>query len=637
MPSAIFRAATLTLALAGLLAGPAGAVVPPAIPLAQLAQEVMDFLVADVGEGGIRTNDNDAQGYPVPPYFYHYAAHDNNNLWTCGGGYPGYCSVSYPGYTASVGIDAFLAMRTFNGDPEMLARARQYADWILEHRTPAGGRWPRVPYSTQTDGVMGGGWDGRAIETDKPPMFALRLLRLYDITGEPRYWDAAVGIGDVLVANQLAGGPADDGRWPFRVDPTDGTVTQDYTSHLMPAVRLLDALATRTGDAAYATARDRAWQWLLNNPCNPASPHYMRWEAFYEDQSPEQQTGFGDHYSAHEMIVELAARRPAGWQQLAVAILDTVSARYLIAAPTAEYGQYYPITLEWSGWPVATYASSFQYARTALLLHGALAGDPLQDDDWYTRAMQMADVMTHGQNDRPGADDGRMFTTISDLVWPWNVDSWYEQNFNTVLYALEIMALAPERAPADENHVLSADHALTAITYGQGPWAIAYATASGAGRETATLSGPPAVVRAAGVNLPQVADPALPQSGWHWDATRQLLTVRHAASPVQIALSLVPAPAPPAVLTVGEPTPNPFNPRTTLAFTLPTATSCQVAVYGADGRRVRVIRAERLAAGAHTAVWDGQDDDGRSVAAGAYLLRVQAGNDVAIRRVVLLK
>jgi hypothetical protein len=473
--------------------------------------------------------------------------------------------------------------------------------------------------------------------TDKPAMFALRLLRLYDITGEASYWQGALEIADVLAANQLAGGPADDGRWPFRVIPADGTVTQDYTSHLQPAVRLFDALAQRTGVPAYAAARDRAWQWLLNNPCNPASPSYQRWEAFYEDQTPEMQTGMRDHYSAHEMIVELVRRRPVGWREMAVAILDTATARFLVEGPGTIYGDYVPVTLEWEGWPEATYASSFQYARTALLLHAALAGDPLQDDLWRTRALHMVDVCTHGQNDRAGVADGRMFTTIRDLLYTFNIDSWYEQNFNTVLYALEIMGLEPSLAPADENHLLSADRALVDIAYGQGGWAIAYTTAGGAGHETARLAGVPSQVLAADVPLPRLAAPDDPGPGWYWDDARALLTVTHATSPVQIAPSLVEVPAATAGVVLYPPAPNPFNPRTTLSFSLPAASPCRLAVYGADGRRVRVLVDARLDAGTHDVTWDGRDGRGRQVAAGTYLLRLVAGDVAASRRLVLVK
>jgi hypothetical protein len=105
--------------------------VPPAKPYAQLVAEVVGFLVSDVGDNGIRTNDDDPEGYPVPPYFYSYAINDANNLDGHLGGYPFHINVSYPGYTSAVGIDAFLDWRRWSGDDEGLVRARQYADWIL--------------------------------------------------------------------------------------------------------------------------------------------------------------------------------------------------------------------------------------------------------------------------------------------------------------------------------------------------------------------------------------------------------------------------------------------------------------------------------------------------------------------------
>ncbi|MFO7653622.1 MAG: FlgD immunoglobulin-like domain containing protein [Candidatus Krumholzibacteriia bacterium] len=520
----------------------------------------------------------------------------------------------------------------------MLARARQFADWVLEHRTPPDDLWGNLPYSTQTEGVMGGGWDGPAIMSDKPAMFALRLLRLHDITGEPRYLQGALEIADVLASNQLQGGPEDAGRWPFRVVPATGEVTQDYTSHLQPAVRLFDALAERTGDAAHAAVRDAAWAWLLQNPCNPASASHQRWEAFYEDQSPEMQTGLRDHYSAHEMIVELVRRRPAGWPELAVTILDTTDVRYLAAGAGSLYAPYEPVTLEWEGWPEATYAATLQYARTSLLLHRALEGHPLQRETWRERALAMVSVATHGQNDRDGAADGRMFTTVRDLLHPFNIDSWYEQNFNTVKYVLEIMALVPELAPAGETHLLAADRALTAIEYGTGGWAVSYATAGGSGEELLKLAGAPAVVRAGGAPLSALPSPGTPGPGWWFDAAGQLLRVRHDASPVEIRLAATDAgpedvrSADFALMVAGG------GETVRIAFSLPRTMAIGLTVHDLRGRRVQsLLSGAALAAGRHEVRWDGTDGSGRQVAAGVYLLRLSAAGGAVTGRVVLVR
>ncbi len=632
---------TVLVVMAAILPPTTAAEVPAAKPYDQLVAEVVTFLYSDVGRNGIRTNDDDPLGYPVPPYFYSYSINDGNNLDGNLDGYPGYLSVSYPAYTACVAIDAFLDWRRWSGSPEGLTRARAYADWILEHRTPTGDLYGNLPYSTQTDGVMGGGWDGPAIMTDKPPMFGLRLLRLYDITGEQAYYDGALEIADVMAATQLTGPAADDGRWPFRVVPADGTVTQDYTSHLMPAVRFFDEMAARTGNATYAQTRDRTWAWLLANPCEPTSPSYMRWEAFYEDQTPAMQTGFGDHYSGHEMIAELITRQPAAWQDLAITVFDSLSARYLVTGPSSRYDPYVPITLEWAGWPEGTYASSLQYARTALLLHQSLAGDPRQDNAWRQTALAMAAACSHGQNTRK--PDGRMFTTVRDLVAYFNVDSWYEQNFNTVKYFLEIMALEPDLAPVTGTHILAADAALTSIDFPLDGALIEYATAGGAGTERIKMAGAPGTVFADGVVLPDLG--ALPGGtpGWYWNAASGVLTVHHQTGPVAItsAVSAVPGEDPRAgratVLRLRSTGPLGLG-RAAIGVDLARDGNLNLAVYDLRGRLVReLVTGEWLTAGTHQMVWDGRDRQGRVAASGVYLVRGRSGNAVAQTRVVQVR
>ncbi len=609
--------------------------VSPAKPYPHLVSEVVEFLFSDVGDNGIRTNDGDPDGYPVPPYFYSYAINDQNDLDGNLNGYPFYLSVSYPAYTAAVAIDAFLDWRRFSGDDEGLTRAREYADWILEHRTPAGDLYGNLPYSTQTDGVMGGGWDGLANMTDKPPMFGLRLLRLYDITGEAIYLDGALEIADVLAATQLTGGPEDDGRWPFRAVPADGTVTQDYTSHLTPAVRFFDDLAARTGSPVYAQTRDRAWAWLLANPCDPASASYMRWEGFYEDQDPAMQTGSGDHYSGNEMIAELVARRPVGWEDLAVTLLDSMSVRYLVESPSSLHDPYTPVTLEWTGWPQATYAASLQYARTALLLYQALEGDPRQDDNWRQIALAMAAACSHGQNNRGITADGRMFTTVRDLVAYYNDDSWYEQNFNTVKYFLEIMSLEPALAQVDECHILSASEALTSIVPLVDGACLEYATAGGAGRERIKVPDSQVSVWAGGFEIPELPGPPEAIPGWFYEEADGVVTIYHDASPVVLSSGISSVPTAPGFQVQVHP--NPFNPRTTISWDLPAAGHLRVDIFDTSGRRVRRLMDEAAPAGTGRTHWDGRNEKGSVVAAGVYYFRMEFGHQRISKKVTLLK
>jgi hypothetical protein len=84
--------------------------------------------------------------------------------------------------------------------------------------------------------------------------------------------------------------------------------------------------------------------------------------------------------------------------------------------------------------------------------------------------------------------------------------------------------------------------------------------------------------------------------------------------------------------------PNPFNPRTTVAFELAEAAEVQLAVYDMAGRHVRTLVAGRtLTAGRHDAVWDGRDTTGRQVAAGVYFSHLRAGDVQLTRRMTLIK
>jgi hypothetical protein len=83
--------------------------------------------------------------------------------------------------------------------------------------------------------------------------------------------------------------------------------------------------------------------------------------------------------------------------------------------------------------------------------------------------------------------------------------------------------------------------------------------------------------------------------------------------------------------------PNPFNPRTTIAWELPAAGDLRVAVYDAAGRHIRTLHAGRAAAGPGRAVWDGTDDGGRRVASGAYVYRLKGPGGVRSEGITLLK
>lgn len=83
--------------------------------------------------------------------------------------------------------------------------------------------------------------------------------------------------------------------------------------------------------------------------------------------------------------------------------------------------------------------------------------------------------------------------------------------------------------------------------------------------------------------------------------------------------------------------PNPFNPTTTLSFTLPAMQDVKLVVFALDGRVVRTLVSGAQAAGHHEVTWDGRDDADRAVGSGSYLCRLQSGALVDSRKITLMK
>jgi hypothetical protein len=95
----------------------------------------------------------------------------------------------------------------------------------------------------------------------------------------------------------------------------------------------------------------------------------------------------------------------------------------------------------------------------------------------------------------------------------------------------------------------------------------------------------------------------------------------------------------PARLSLGQNFPNPFNPTTTLSFTVPAdAGRVTLTVYGVTGQVVRtLVDSDALSAGPHSAVWDGTDSDGRAVSSGVYFARLSAAGRTLATKMALLK
>ena len=83
--------------------------------------------------------------------------------------------------------------------------------------------------------------------------------------------------------------------------------------------------------------------------------------------------------------------------------------------------------------------------------------------------------------------------------------------------------------------------------------------------------------------------------------------------------------------------PNPFVSDTEIAYSLPTASRASLRVYDVRGRLVRVLADAALPAGVHRARWDGRDASGRTVSAGIYFVKLNAGAFERAERLLRLR
>lgn len=143
-------------------------------------------------------------------------------------------------------------------------------------------------------------------------------------------------------------------------------------------------------------------------------------------------------------------------------------------------------------------------------------------------------------------------------------------------------------------------------------------TASGAAAAVRATVGQPAVGAAAGVTVTIGA-------GW-W-------------TPPGGAAAGVPGDLPPPQAFRAYPNhPNPFNPRTTLAFDLPAAEPrLRLRLFDLQGRLVASLVDGALPAGRHQVVWSGLDDAGRAVASGVYVSVLESSQGRASHKLTLVR
>lgn len=78
--------------------------------------------------------------------------------------------------------------------------------------------------------------------------------------------------------------------------------------------------------------------------------------------------------------------------------------------------------------------------------------------------------------------------------------------------------------------------------------------------------------------------------------------------------------------------PNPFNPTTKISYTIPSASNVTVQIYDITGRLIETLVSGQKPAGNHTETFNAS-----GLSSGIYIYRIEAGNYVNVKRMMLIK
>ncbi len=133
---------------------------------------------------------------------------------------------------------------------------------------------------------------------------------------------------------------------------------------------------------------------------------------------------------------------------------------------------------------------------------------------------------------------------------------------------------------------------------------------------------------------------AMPGTIYYWLQALELYGGHEYFGPVSIDVadgSDPNAPPIPQVTTLLDAYPNPFNPSTTIPYSIKEAGTIILEIYNPKGQVVRSITRRHDTAGYYKYLWDGRDANGEHCASGIYLIRMKAGKYNAVKRMALIK
>lgn len=123
--------------------------------------------------------------------------------------------------------------------------------------------------------------------------------------------------------------------------------------------------------------------------------------------------------------------------------------------------------------------------------------------------------------------------------------------------------------------------------------------------------------------------------GWNnWTLHNWMIRLQQ--SPVQTGTEEA-SPSLPSCYRLYRNFPNPFRTRTAISFDLPQMTHCELLLFDAAGRCIRILNNASLKPGHHTILWDGRNQQGGTVSNGVYFYRLKTPSFAQTRKLVVIR
>ena len=163
---------------------------------------------------------------------------------------------------------------------EALKASRRAADYLLDMSYPSESDWafhPPTYHPTLFHEKLGGHMNANRYMTFCGAETGIYYLDVYAATKDAKYLNAAVRIAETYVKRQ-----SPEGSWRLFVSPQDGKPVTDNVLIPTQVIEFLDQLGAVTGDHRFDAMREKAIDWIMQNPVRT-----WNWQGQFEDVKPQ--------------------------------------------------------------------------------------------------------------------------------------------------------------------------------------------------------------------------------------------------------------------------------------------------------------------------------------------------------------